>query len=197
MAITFAQLQDLMRKEGYSFFVAPDRPVLQLRASGSFGIYTVLISVQDEGNFLQFRTSEYLTYPPSHPHSAGIWQTLGTINREKRFLKFSWDASDGEIICYGDVWVMDNQVTQAQFRRMLGNFLPGIDVSYQRIKLAAETGKNLGSEDPQLLAAQKKASDRPALPPELRALLDKLKKRREGNATDALPSNPKPQIKEI
>jgi hypothetical protein len=92
---------------------------------------------------------------------------------------------------------MDNQVTQEQFDRMLNTFLPAIDVSYPRIKTALDTGSDPGNQDPQLAAAQALGSASAGIPPELRELLDKLKKKDSGKPTDGPTTGEKPEIKEI
>ena len=195
MAITFAQLQDLMKKEGYNFYLAQNEPTLRFWIRGLFGQYDILVPLQDDGRFLQFRTMNYLTCPPQHLNLPGVLKTLLTINSQKRLIKFAWNPAEGEIVAYADIWLMDNQLTQEQFSRMLGSFVPGIDVCYPRIKTALETGKDPGEQNP-LVSAKPPPSGAPTpTPPPLTELLDKLKK--DDKPPDTPPSKDKPEIKEI
>jgi len=197
MAITFTQLQELMTKEGLKFFIAPDRPVVRFSVGGACGQYEIVLHVQEEGSFLQFRTVGYLSCPSGHASLNAVLQALGAINYQQRFVKFGWDPSDGEIVAYGDIWIMDSGVTQSQFSRMMNNYLPGIDTAYARIKTAFETGKDPGKQDPQALLAQRLAAAGSALPPELRELLEQLRKSGEAKPPDRPPAGDKPEIKEI
>ena len=118
MAISFAQLQDLLKKEGYRYFIAPDQSVIRFTVTGRFGQYEIAIFLQEQGVFFQFRTIGYLRCPADHPHLKGVLQTLSAINYQMRYLKLGWDPASGEIAGYGDGWVMDNQVTQQQFQQV-------------------------------------------------------------------------------
>ena len=119
MALTFSRLQELLRNLNIAYFIAPDHPVARFGMSGMFGRYEIVILLQDDGKFLQFRTVDYLHCPASHPHLSAVMQILATINFSKRLVRYAWNGSDGEIVVSADAWVMDNQVTQEQFKRLL------------------------------------------------------------------------------
>ena len=196
MAISFAQLQDLLKKEGYRYFIAPDQPLIRFTVNGRFGQYDIAIFLMDQGVFFQFRTIGYLRCPSDHPNLKAVLQTLSAINYHMRYLKLGWDPASGEIAGYGDGWVMDNQVTQQQFQRMLGNFLPGIDMSYPRVRTAMETGRDPGSQPPPVVPPQPPGTAAPTLPPNLRELLERVEKH-EGKPPDRLSPGGAPEITEI
>lgn len=49
MAITFAQLQELVKKENINYYIAPDRPVVRFGIAGMYGRHEVVIHLQDDG----------------------------------------------------------------------------------------------------------------------------------------------------
>jgi hypothetical protein len=190
MALTFEKVQHLIKGEKLKFYIDPDRPVARFGISGTFGKYEVIVHLEEEGRFLQLRTLSYLTCPKDHSHLSAVLAVLGAENYRRRLVKFGWDSSDGEIVAYADLWVMDSDVTQAQFGRMMSNFLPVIDESFHRIKTTLETGKDPGEEDAGRVIAGKSGGpggSGGALPPALRGLLDKLGK---GDKTDEPASDP-------
>jgi len=72
-----------------------------------FGTYEVTLTLQSDGEFLQFRTQGYASCPTDHPHFAKVLATLGHLNFQRRLTKFGWDPNDGEIMAFADVWLMD------------------------------------------------------------------------------------------
>ncbi len=174
MALTLEQLKSLVDGEGMHYFLAPDRAALLLGFRGMFGRYQVLINLELEGTFLQFRTMGYLNCPSDHPHLTAVLKVLGSINYQKRFVKLGWDPNDGEIAVYADAWLQDGTLTQSQFGRMMNNYLPVLDVSYGRLKKTMETGEDPGEDDPATTLASALGGSGASLPPELAKLVEKL-----------------------
>ncbi|MGM0668316.1 MAG: YbjN domain-containing protein [Gemmatimonadota bacterium] len=169
MALTMAQLKKLAEGEGFKYFLDPSRDVLMMRARGAFGEYQLLVLLELGGEFLQFRSISYNTCPVDHPHLGATLQLLADLNYRLRFLKIGWDASDGEITLYGDIWIKDGTVTQKQFGQMIGAYLSMMDLNNRRFQETIRTGKDPGETLPG--GAPKGSS---GLPPEMQALLDKL-----------------------
>jgi hypothetical protein len=180
MAITFERLQELLRGEDLKFFIDPAHSRIMLGGVGLNGTYHLGIALESEGQFLQFRSLQLLRCPPQHPHFHAVMEVISRINYQYRFVKFAWDAADGEIVLYGDLWVADNSVTQTQFHTMVGNYLSALDIHSLRIRKALETGADPGEIRPETLMDG--LGD--ALPKELRDLLDKLKKGGKGPGGD-------------
>jgi hypothetical protein len=161
MALTMEELRKLVEGQKLRYFLDPNRDALMLGAAGVNGRYQFVILLEVDGQFVQFRTVGYLHTRTDHPHVHEVLEVLGALNYKLRLVKFGWDPSDGEIVGYADVWVMDGDLTPAQFKRMIGNYLSAIDINYARIKKTMETGKDPGDE-------------RPVIPPELQKIIDDL-----------------------
>ena len=144
MSITLDNLKSLATKEGLKYFLAPDRPALLMGFSGLTGSYQVVMVLELEGRFLQFRTIGYASCPVGHPHLDAVLRVLGSLDYKLRLTKFGWDPSDGEIVGYVDLWLEDGSLTQKQFASMLAAFLPAIDMGHERIARTIETGVDPG-----------------------------------------------------
>lgn len=147
MPLTMEQLKSRVERQDLRYFVDPHQPMLLLDVQGANGTYRFLISLQDDGQFLQFRTVGYLTCTADNPHLPEVFKVLGVVNYENRLVKYGWDSSDGEIAAYADVWIMDGTLTDGQFARVLQNFVPIIDSDFVRIKTAADTGRDPRGEN--------------------------------------------------
>jgi len=174
MAITFDDLKELVTREGLRFFVAPDEKRLMVGVSGMCGKFQIVISLYDEGIFLQFRTVNYMTCPPNHPALAELLKAMADANYQTRLVKFAWDGGDGEVVAYADLWLMDATLTQAQLHRMLGNYVPAIDMQSYRFQRTLKEGKDPGRVDPNALVGELLGRD--DLPPEVRAILEGIRK---------------------
>jgi hypothetical protein len=185
MALTMDGLKALLKTEAIRFFVDPDKPEIMLGATGLNGSYQCIISIELDGEFVQFRTIHYLSCPSDHAHLTEVLKVLGAENYNKRLVKFGWDASDGEIVAYLDILLQDNTITQEQFGAMMGSFLSLIDKVYLRLKKTIETGNDPGDIKLDI------STMIDALPPEMRELLEELKKKMQsdsdpGETIDAL-----------
>ena len=144
MALTMNELKALLKTEGIRYFLDPDRPTIMFGVQGLNNSYQCIISVELDGEFLQFRTVRYLNCPSAHPSLTETLKVLGDLNYSKRIVKFGWDASDGEIVAYVDMWLKDNNLTEDQFSALIHNFLLAVDMTFLRLKNTVETGKDPG-----------------------------------------------------
>lgn len=149
MALTLDQLKRLVDAQGVKYFVAPSEPTLLMNFGGRFGTYQVIMKVEVDGRFLQFRTMGYGLCPKSHPHCDALLQVLGALDYELRMTKWGWDPRDGEIVACMDMWLEDATLTNQQFQFLLSSFLPAIDLAHQRIGVALETGVDQGLHMPE------------------------------------------------
>ena len=140
MTITVDQLKKLAEGQGLKYFLAPDRPALLMGFAGVTGSYQVLMMVELDGRFLQFRTTGYGKCPAEHPNLEAVLRVIGDLDYRFRLAKFGWDPSDGEIVGYADLWLEDATLTPRQFAGMLGAFLPAIDLAHARIGMTLATG---------------------------------------------------------
>ena len=178
MALTRDDVAALLEAEGLNYFVdpRPDKPRFMLPMRGMFGQYQIVVLLELDGTFLQWRTAGYLFCPMEHDHLLLVLQAIGHFNFVRRFAKIGWDASDGEIVVYGDMWVeRDGTVTQQQFSRMMRNYLTCVDTAHDRLRRTMETGT-----DPGDLAFGDRGGAPPALPAALRELWERLRTDRPG-----------------
>ncbi len=173
MAMTLDQLRKLADEEGFKYFLDPEREALMMGATGINGRYQFVLLLEVDGQFIQFRSINYLYCPVKHPHLLEVLKVLGELNYKLRLAKFGWDPRDGEIVAYADTWVMDNELTQSQFSRIVHNYLPAIDLNYKRIKTTMETGEDPGEFDPET-ALEQILGEEMGLPQELRDLIRQL-----------------------
>jgi hypothetical protein len=147
MALTLDQLRRLCDQAQFRYFVDPARPTLLANVDGLAGRYQFVMQLELDGQFLQFRTMSYAHCGPSHQHHGALLRLLGDLNYHLRFVKFGWDPSDGEVVAYADTWLMDAGLTQRQFDRILGTYLPSLDRNYARIAQVVQTGDDPGPID--------------------------------------------------
>ncbi|NQT17810.1 MAG: YbjN domain-containing protein [Planctomycetes bacterium] len=186
MAITFEELQDLVKKEGLRFFVDPDDQRLMVGVTGMCGKFQLVISLYDDGVFLQVRSVNYLNCPPDHPALGEVLQAIADVNYQTRLVKFAWDRVDGEIVAYADAWLMDASLTQDQLHRILGNYVPAIDLQSYRLKKTMQEGKDPGRIDPATLAKELLKGD--TVSPEIRAILEEAAKEAQEEGDDEVDS---------
>jgi len=174
MAITFARLQELLDGEGLKYFIDPKSTHAMLRMGSPLGSFDVGIGLLDDGRFLQFRTVRLRECPADSPHLSLLLRLLAVLNYEYRFVKYGWDANDGEIAVYGDLWIQDSSVTQEQFHTIAGNFFTNVQRNLSRLGKVIETGTDPGETTiEQMLAEAFKGKE---IPPELKGLVDAMKK---------------------
>ncbi len=144
MPIAMPQLQALMNGENLRYWIHPEQPSIMFNYQARNGLYHIMISLRNDGTALQVRTIGYMNCPANSPHLAAVLKVLAAVNYGWSFVKFSWDQGDGEICATGDVYVMDGVITQQQFSRVLGVFIPSIDYHGPRISTAIATGNDPG-----------------------------------------------------
>lgn len=182
MAITFDELKELVKREGLRFFVDPDEQRLMVGVSGMCGKFQLVLSLYDDGVFLQIRSVNYMYCPPDHPALHELLKAMSDANYQTRLVKFAWDRKDGEIVAYADLWIMDTKVTQEQLHRMLGNYVPAIDMQSYRFQRTLDEGQDPGRIDPADLVRELLGSS--SLPPEMRAILKQITEGGKGRKGD-------------
>jgi len=140
MAYDLPKLRALLDAEELHYYLLPDREGVVLTLQGDHGRFQFTILVEAEGEFLQFRSVEYLFCPKDHPNLAATLQVLGDLNYRLRLLKFGWDPLDGEIAVYADLWMMDAEITESQFSRMAQSYMSIMDSEYPTIRAAMDSG---------------------------------------------------------
>jgi len=144
MAITVADLKKRLDELNLKYFLAPDKPMLMAGFGGVNGSYQVAMLVELDGTFLQFRTLGYLKCTVDAPALTEVLKVIGDVNFRRRLIKLGWDASDGEIVAYADMWIVDAGLTTRQLDRMIKSFVMSMDMAYGRLKKTIETGTDPG-----------------------------------------------------
>ena len=144
MTCILPDLRQMLETEGLRYYLIPDQEGVLLNVRGTEGKYQFKILLELEGEFLQFKSVEYLYCPKGHPHLDATLQVLGEANYRLRLMKFGWDPVDGEIAAYADVWMKDAVITQGQFSQMANVYMSIMDDEYPKIKAAMESGVGPG-----------------------------------------------------
>jgi hypothetical protein len=186
VSISLDELKSLLTAGGVKYFISPDQPLLMMTFEGLTGQYQMVMNLELDGRFLQFRTISYLRCPADHPHVDAVLRVLGQLDYQLRLTKFGWDPTDGEIVGYADLWLEDAPLGQAQFSANLQCFLSGIDLNHGRIEKTIETGTDPGQVQPMNVLADARSR----LPPELREALDKLAEKPDGEKEPDKPERP-------
>lgn len=174
MAMTISELRQLVNGTGLHYWIDPDRPALFFGATGNSGPFDFIIHLDAEGRFLQFRTFRYKACPSGCPHLGVLLRALAEMNALHRWIKYAWDPDYGEVILYGDMWVMDGTVSFEQFGVMLTSLLHTIDGNNPRVAAIIEKGVDPGGR-PEILPTpppQPSAAADEALRDVLATLLD-------------------------
>lgn len=161
MTMTIDEIQQRLDEIELSYFVDPKRPKLMLGMRGVMASYQFVLCLEEDGEFLQFRTVGFLNCPKGHNNLDTVLRALGEINYRYKLIKLGWDPSDGELVVYIDVAIEDGILTKEQFVRLLKGFVSCVDESYGRIKRIIDTGEDPGSEviKQEIMDAVKKASE--------------------------------------
>ena len=149
MTCFLPHLRNLLEGEGLRYYLIPDQEGVMLAVRGTEGKYQFKILLELEGEFLQFRSIDFLHCPQGNPNLQPTLEVLGEANYRLRLMKFGWDPTDGEIAAYADLWIADAESTQGQFSRMANGFMSILDDEYPRILAAIESGVGPGDPDDQ------------------------------------------------
>ena len=144
MGMTFDALKGLLDGERLNYFIHPKAPAAMFGLNGVSGPLRITVSLQMDGDFLQFASMDYAKCPPDSPHLAAVLAVLSELNLGLRWVKWCRDPRSGEILVNGDFWVMDNPPSSTQFRRMLQNIIPTMDEKRPRILAVIATGRDPG-----------------------------------------------------
>ena len=149
MTYVLPQLRELLDAEELRYYLIPDKEGVMLTLTADNGRFQFMILLEVDGEFLQFRSIEYASCPKGHPNLDATLQVLGEMNYRLRAMKFGWDPTDGEIAAYIDLWIMDAEITQEQFSRMVRAYMSILDDELPGIQKAIDSGIVAGDTDGQ------------------------------------------------
>ena len=124
MATSIETIRGIYDEHKMRYYMDPEGQSLMVsyRLTDSFAA-RVQIRVLEEGTFLLMTCNDLPVVDASHPMHAEVQQCLLGMNNTFRFMKFSQDASDGEIVASGEAWLEDVELTPRLFHRLMANFL--------------------------------------------------------------------------
>ncbi len=88
-----------------------------------WGQIRLLVHLQDEGRFLQFRSIDLFTLSESHRVKEKQIEILLAQNYRKKTVQFGYDPDDGEVCVYVDLPILDNESIS---RRLMERVLTSI-----------------------------------------------------------------------
>jgi len=142
MATNLTEIKTLLDGIGNRFFANEARDMLMIPCGCAEKTIHVILSLQNEGRFLQLISKDFNATPKDGARSVALFEEMLALNFETKFIKLGRDPSDGEVVGYGDFWIEDGGLTAGQLDRMLGNFVSGMAEAQERLEVVALTGKS-------------------------------------------------------
>ena len=140
MATTLADIKNLLESLGNRYFANDTRDMLMMPFRCAGRTIHVILSLQNEGRFLQLRSTDF-NAAKEGASSAAVWQEALALNYHIK-IKIGIDPTDGEVVGYSDLWLEDSEITACQLDRLLEAFVSGMAEAQERLEVAAATGKS-------------------------------------------------------
>lgn len=133
MAMNRSQVAQLLEAQNISYQCPSDQETVILTRFNNMNAKIGVIFFCT-GDSIKVRTHNLMICQPDDPHFEHVLHLINDINRELRFVKLSVDLSDGEVIGEADIWLEDQELSSAQLRTCLANFILGLDTIYPRLQ---------------------------------------------------------------
>jgi len=108
LAITIDQVTQALDGASLKYHRVDDTHVL-LGFRGQNVTLHVVLSLQEDGEYVELRTVQWASCPADHPHFDQVVDELTRQNLRLRLLKFGWDRDDGEITAEACIPLEDNR----------------------------------------------------------------------------------------
>jgi hypothetical protein len=115
---TFEQLIAFLHEDNWRFRADPDSERIEVTFRGRNGAYRIMVGLDRENATLLVLVSDIDMVARQHQHDC--LAALMALNYQFSLGAFEWDPADGEVRFRIGLPLDDNDVTQAQFRRVLG-----------------------------------------------------------------------------
>ena len=109
----------------------------------SFAPNVLLVRLEENGEFLQFRTLNFYQYK-NGKYKEHVLQILAAMNYQRKLVKFGYDPDDGEINGCIDIPIEDATFTSTQFFRCMAALLEALEEARNRLMILMETGEDPG-----------------------------------------------------
>ena len=148
MALTFEMLTAFLKEADIRYLMVPGQPVVALGMTTPDGRhFLVHAMIEAEGSLLQFRTNGYQQCPLDGPHVAAVLTLLNDLNHKLRLVKFTLDPSDGEVIVFSDLAVLDSEPTATRVLGLIAFLMERLREYAEGIETMIETGIDPGDVD--------------------------------------------------
>ncbi len=148
MALTFEMLTAFLKEADIRYLQVPDQPVVALGMTTPAGRhFLVHAMIEAEGSLLQFRTNGYQLCPLDGPHVGAVLALLNDLNHKLRLVKFTLDPSDGEVIVFTDLAVLDSEPTATQILGLIAFLMERLGEYAERIETTIASGIDPGEVD--------------------------------------------------
>jgi len=108
LAITIDQVTQALDEASLKYHRVDDTHVL-LGFRGQHVTLHVVLSLQEDGEYVELRTVQWTSCPADHPGFEQVVDELTRQNLRLRLLKFGWDRGDGEITAEACIPLEDNR----------------------------------------------------------------------------------------
>jgi hypothetical protein len=152
MPVSIEEIREFLDKKDVKYLFDAQKETFII----SFTPHVVLIRLEENGEFLQFRTLNFYQYKAGK-YREQILELVGSLNYRRKLIKFGYDPDDGEINGCVDIPIEDSAFTSTQFFRCLAALLEALEEGRRRLNMLLETGKDPGQRPA-------KTSETPSLP---------------------------------
>lgn len=139
MAVTIEEIREFLDKRDVKYLFDAQKETFII----SFTPHVVLIRLEENCEFLQFRTLNFYQYKAGK-YREQILELISSLNYRRKLIKFGYDPDDGEINGCVDVPIEDSTFTSTQFFRCLAALLEALEEGRRRLNALIETGKDPG-----------------------------------------------------
>jgi hypothetical protein len=151
MALTFENLQSILRGAEIRYLLDPDRTMLAFGLTTDGGRHVLVhCFLEVEGTLVQLRSNGYLMCQLDSPHRLPVLTLLNELNHRLRLVKFTIDPLDGEITVFADLALLDSEPTGPQILGLIGFFMDRLREYSVRIETTIRTGTDPGDVAPAL-----------------------------------------------
>jgi hypothetical protein len=149
VALTLEQLTSFLKSADIRYLIVPDQPAVALGMTTDSGRHFLIHGViEADGSLFQLRTTGYMQCPLSNANLPYVILLLNTLNYQLRMVKFTLDPTDGEIVVFADLAILDCEPTSTQILGLIAFVMERLRECADRIETTMRTGEDPGdSED--------------------------------------------------
>ncbi|TAN82761.1 MAG: hypothetical protein EYR95_18595, partial [Phormidium sp. SL48-SHIP] len=132
----FQQICEFLQQQNWDYQADAQTQQLQVQRQG----LTVLISLEEDGEFVKMVLPQLLTLPSDHPHSELGLQCLLHLGWRYKLVRWQRDPRDGEVRVQADLPLEDGELSSRQFWRTLQGCLQIAQEGREQVQQVLQTG---------------------------------------------------------